>query len=681
MPNIKTTPSGAYPSIPDVGDTLESHGAAIQAIADSLQTAITRGQDYLESFVTFQELVTLGIIDERGEFVLSLGDVDIGVLNSITDVTITGTPANNEVLAYDTGSGDWINQTAAEAGLLTGSHTHTESEITDLQPYLINISGQLFGSLDDVVLADPPLNREFLVFDLATGHWINQTSTELGISGVNPGTVVDAVLRWSGSEWVESTNVLFSAVGKITAPSYDDINVRLGKDLRIYETADVKNAHFYYNGDFNTDISGVGDNWDIRPGNGGRVRIRGANSGFQLRDGGLFTVWSPDDTKFMQISVADTTGTALISATTIRMPGVVRIEGNGLGDFGDFSHDGTDFLTDFTNTGVWNITGALLRLDGEVIMKERAAAPVGESNYGVIWVKNTVPNELWFTNDASQDFMLVSDLVSDASPQLGGNLASNGFDILMADNDKVIFGDGGDMQLYNIGGTATSVIANLNANAVLEFNFTGGQIKFDGLNDILDIHDGWTLRIRDGTDLDWGDFSHDGTDFNTAFTNTTDWNITGVSAIRLAGVALATLNTNWSAADITSGVLAVLRGGTGVTTKTGTGSVVLHTSPTLTGLVSFTQIQAPTTSTRDKIRVYPSSSYCIGMGSGYTFGGISNSYVMSFQMNDDATRGFWWGDTVHTNAQGAMALTTGVIKKTPDGRDVISYKFIPVREQ
>ncbi len=28
-----------------------------------------------------------------------------------------------------------------------------------------------------------------------------------------------------------------------------------------------------------------------------------------------------------------------------------------------------------------------------------------------------------------------------------------------------------------------------------------------------------------------------------------------------------------------------------------------------------------------------------------------------------------------------MALTTGVIKKTSDGRDVISYKFIPVREQ
>jgi len=27
-----------------------------------------------------------------------------------------------------------------------------------------------------------------------------------------------------------------------------------------------------------------------------------------------------------------------------------------------------------------------------------------------------------------------------------------------------------------------------------------------------------------------------------------------------------------------------------------------------------------------------------------------------------------------------MAITTGVVKKTNDGRDVISYKFIPVRE-
>jgi hypothetical protein len=31
---------------------------------------------------------------------------------------------------------------------------------------------------------------------------------------------------------------------------------------------------------------------------------------------------------------------------------------------------------------------------------------------------------------------------------------------------------------------------------------------------------------------------------------------------------------------------------------------------------------------------------------------------MTFQMNNDSDRGFWWGDTSHTNAQGAMSLTT-----------------------
>lgn len=47
-----------------------------------------------------------------------------------------------------------------------------------------------------------------------------------------------------------------------------------------------------------------------------------------------------------------------------------------------------------------------------------------------------------------------------------------------------------------------------------------------------------------------------------------------------------------SAADITSGTLPVARGGTGVSTKTGTGSVVLSASPTFTGTASFATITA-----------------------------------------------------------------------------------------
>ena len=40
-----------------------------------------------------------------------------GILNDLADVTITGTPADNEVLAYDTGTGEWMNQTSTELGL------------------------------------------------------------------------------------------------------------------------------------------------------------------------------------------------------------------------------------------------------------------------------------------------------------------------------------------------------------------------------------------------------------------------------------------------------------------------------------------------------------------------------------------------------------------------------------
>jgi hypothetical protein len=44
-------------------------------------------------------------------------------LDEITDVTITGPVADNEVLAWN-GTDTWINQTAAEAGLATSGHNH-----------------------------------------------------------------------------------------------------------------------------------------------------------------------------------------------------------------------------------------------------------------------------------------------------------------------------------------------------------------------------------------------------------------------------------------------------------------------------------------------------------------------------------------------------------------------------
>ncbi len=45
----------------------------------------------------------------------------------------------------------------------------------------------------------------------------------------------------------------------------------------------------------------------------------------------------------------------------------------------------------------------------------------------------------------------IADLVEDASPQLGGELASNGNNIKFADSDKAVFGSGGDLKIYHNG--------------------------------------------------------------------------------------------------------------------------------------------------------------------------------------------------------------------------------------
>jgi hypothetical protein len=70
-------------------------------------------------------------------------------------------------------------------------------------------------------------------------------------------------------------------------------------------------------------------------------------------------------------------------------------------------------------------------------------------------------------------------------------------------------------------------------------------------------------------------------------------------------------------------------------------------------------ISGQSSDSRDKLRVWGSSSYTIGMKAGYDYGHLgSGEYAMSFQMNDNPGRGWWWGHDSHTDDQGAMALTT-----------------------
>jgi hypothetical protein len=79
------------------------------------------------------------------------------------------------------------------------------------------------------------------------------------------------------------------------------------------------------------------------------------------------------------------------------------------------------------------------------------------------------------------------------------------------------------------------------------------------------------------------------------------------------------------------------------------------------------QVYTNTVQSRVKFGVWTNTTYGIGMENGYTFGGLDNEYALTNQMNTTAGRGFWWGQSGHTNAQGAMALTTDGLLTVANG--------------
>ena len=132
----------------------------------------------------------------------------------------------------------------------------------------------------------------------------------------------------------------------------------------------------------------------------------------------------------------------------------------------------------------------------------------------------------------------------------------------------------------------------------------------------------------------------------------------------MASIVTTDGNIHLDAAASTNGIYLNYYAGTGgtlfgngagstVATMNSSGSLSMNGSIVLSGTVGGNVSQS-----RDKLRVWNSSTYTIGMMNGYTFGSLGNDYAMSFEMNNSSSRGFWWGDNSHSNAQGSMSLTT-----------------------
>ncbi len=106
-------------------------------------------------------------------------------LNELHQVLVDDVPADNEVLAYDSASGLWINQTAAEASLAAASHTHAIGDVTGLQTALDGKEATITGAATTITSSNLTVSRA-LASDASGKVAVSSvTSTELGyLSGV-----------------------------------------------------------------------------------------------------------------------------------------------------------------------------------------------------------------------------------------------------------------------------------------------------------------------------------------------------------------------------------------------------------------------------------------------------------------------------------------------------------------
>ena len=209
----------------------------------------------------------------------------------------------------------------------------------------------------------------------------------------------------------------------------------------------------------------------MRGDNEAGIRIRGGGSG---RGGEIELAGGGRDTEPAVIKFSTTTGTSFTERMKIDADGHVLIPNDNkklqLGASQDLEiyHDGThSYLTNTTGDLRITDTGGGGIIIGTDSLALRNSAR--DENYLTGNVNGAV--ELYYDN--TKRFETLSDgvnvtgtlkingsaistgglgnVVEDTTPQLGGDLQSNGNDIDFADNDKAIFGTGSDLELYHDG--------------------------------------------------------------------------------------------------------------------------------------------------------------------------------------------------------------------------------------
>ena len=172
----------------------------------------------------------------------------------------------------------------------------------------------------------------------------------------------------------------------------------------------------------------------------------------------IVTLNTANDALSIGATVNVGSGITLGASGDIFATGVSTFSGNlKVGSGVTISPDGDGFYTGVVTATTFSgalaassLTGALPAISGANLTNldasDLASGTVPTARLG----SGTASSSTFLRGDSTFQ-TVVTDLVNDTSPQLGGDLASNGRDILMADSDQIKLGAGNDLLLYHNG--------------------------------------------------------------------------------------------------------------------------------------------------------------------------------------------------------------------------------------
>lgn len=120
-----------------------------------------------------KHLVFLGVVTRsnlnNGEiFVKPQNGFELQELHTVS-LDSQASIGNNELLAFDSSSGLWKNQTASEAGFATVATSGDYSDLSNQPTLVTNLN-----SLSDVTITGTPTNQQLIVYNTVNGQWENK---------------------------------------------------------------------------------------------------------------------------------------------------------------------------------------------------------------------------------------------------------------------------------------------------------------------------------------------------------------------------------------------------------------------------------------------------------------------------------------------------------------------------